>query len=1795
MARTVPAAIAALVGQVNIRVLWLVKWELNTGTRYYSSGPSVSFGGNTYEANRIRTVSSVVAQYVDRKRRDFPRLSITFDNLADNSSSSFPFTLLDAAEIFEDKKLTVYAYFPDQGEGLEVWWGYSGRPKFEDGEKTVEVTGSFLWDSRELVVPSKSLPQAGFETLETNRNKDPLALDIVLPLVYGVSNFKIRPTIYSARVEAGQFYVNFIISGTAAGLPFQTNDITPANCRLFGTAPALSVEFHPGGTDIAPTNFTRFPDGIAHNDVAYGVAVFAITEQIKDKLDDIEPHDIKLTVANGRKLIDTSLPSENPVLILKDVLRDPLYGLGLANASFDSTAVSAAASYASSKWQARLELHERMSIGDFVQAMCTDIHGYITFNNGLIQIGCKNNSEGSVATFATIDSGFGGRKIHEDRVESWEEDGSEVINQVRIEYRKKNHQKRELIMYDPAAQARAGLNIKKVSEESVEILSLYLDGQVQISGATTLREELNGNLFISFASPIVEGLLPAPGDVITVRSPGIFNNASNHEFRIIAQTFELGDEPLCRFTCQVYKPAIYDYSTAGIGFDLLRGGEDTSLQGRPPDVIPVSLQIKDVVANDTEGKLATVLAMWTYPTVDLAAEQADGIFREYPIGSVQLWWHYTDESENEARMGKEIKYPTAQGEFQIDYHKNRSIKVWFVALGHNRSRAKLGMEPDSTKASALQFDLGATAGTGSIINTAAFNVNDYTFIENEINRVFSKTAGTITFYPGGGGSKVAFFNTTAIAHPVGTEIAVAKESYPSLTLPLTAPRFTYKVVTGLVARQKSDGVRAKWNDVDAANREVYLLYWSTEADAGTNPAKLGISTPAWYLSNPEAPPAGINLSKNDDLAHLIDRLDIGGTDIPVFVRVAARNGKHNFSVTLSTLETNAAGGSLIPDPTDAPSTPHASLIISQAPNLATSVADSKDVFRVFASQANNSLTFAQTGTRLLILIFRDAGDTKDDPWPFVIDDQSVTFVDVPVIGTLGKSRIHRRNVADNGAGGRTKSPVVSIPFFAGGKVTSLAGITGLAITSIVPIANSKGRKSDVNYTFTQPNPAALIAKAFVMQKNSAEAVFSKEAKNPLLDEETMQLPGVKTDVIRVGHPKNDAGQYKIRLVSVDGTTLESAIFNSTSQEEDTAPPNNGVAITVNRAKLKGKGLVVDFVLPVAQMNTHEKNVLIIHDDNSTGAGRKFFDIVTGAWVATYPDGSTELAFGKGGFPSAPIDKSALYSGGRTTAYLRVGVWNRFNGGSATYSGDLSTPITQAGSDGDPLATDNAVPSSLSTPFLNADKGRITARNMRADANNVTEQYKEVVFEIVTAADAQFTMFDPDTGTITGPEKRLNIGKSGHKTVKVNRRQLKADLGTANFNSFRIRAYYYVANSFGTSAKSPNSASLALATLFDTIADDIDIPSAPPAPTIKYKNDHFIIFIPRPTANINTLSKMEVTIRIDNSGGGTIGYITSTGNTWAASGSQVWLDAGLSGEFHINLSKAQLQSLFSGAFNIVSASRASNSITTSTFNESSLTNRLLSDIKGHLNTREVPSVLDVGTTLNTPVQILENGDMLYSITAGGASVDKWKRRQTPFTSRTNITTTNTENAWWDKNNHAIVWRSNLSRIDSNLHRRFLPGEYFTITFMAKTDGSFGVAPVVVLRIRRDDTTDDTEAAVSIPLTAISTTFKMYGGILRLSTSAGALTADKFLSFETVATLSATNNIIIDKIMGVRGQQPFAFSPRPIFEQGPGSTLTGLSEDFDNASFVSTGTPDISPASGLGGGFFPPGSGGGFAAL
>lgn len=238
----------------------------------------------------------------------------------------------------------------------------------------------------------------------------------------------------------------------------------------------------------------------------------------------------------------------------------------------------------------------------------------------------------------------------------------------------------------------------------------------------------------------------------------------------------------------------------------------------------------------------------------------------------------------------------------------------------------------------------------------------------------------------------------------------------------------------------------------------------------------------------------------------------------------------------------------------------------------------------------------------------------------------------------------------------------------------------------------------------------------------------------------------------------------------------------------------------------------------------------------------------------------------------------------------------------------------------------------------------------------------------------------------------------------------------------------------------------------------------------------------------------------------------------------------------------------------------------------------------VNSMDAVNVVSVGVSMVNSGQEIDNGDFLYATSVGGTTVDDWKRRTSPFTSDNPITTVTTD-ITWDQALHAGIWKSNAARLYANLKKRFVPGTYFAVVFQAKTDGSFGSDPVVTLRIRKGDDTDATETAQPITLLGVSSTYQMYGAIIRIATGSDP-SSSNFISFETATTLSSTNNIIIDKVMVVRGKQPAAFSPRAIKEQGPGSTL-GVSDENYDITPASSGEIDLGNPSGSPGGW--PGTG------
>jgi hypothetical protein len=1210
MPRTVPGQIAAKIGNAaisGVNLSWLVEMHLPApvGNVYFSTAGQVNYGGNLYTP-RVMDISGLEAPLIDRKNRNFGKVSIKFSTLAADGSSNFVFQGYDAQVNFEDSLIKIHLYDGDAGTAVDsFWWGHLGKPSFDATAGTCDISATFPWDSVDLKVPvrkpqrrcqnafinetptgadSAGCPYSAFGTpgfatcgktvvndciprgmtnffagwtqvgLDTAKNSvNQIRQQSAIQLVWGAGSFKCRPLIYLVRVVENELWVNFIVSGTNIGLPFNQADL--ASVTLFGEVThATAVTFLPGAwNNPSPANQSQFPDGLGHSGVAHCFASFAITSEMKTQIANMTSDAIRLQMANGRPLISTGLPSQNSVLILQDLLQDPLNGVGLPAAAFDAAAVASAAAYVAGRYQARVVLDTQTAILDVVQAMLADFHGFITFNSGLIQLRCKRNDEVAVATF-----GDGGRPVMGFAPNTNELDASQVVNQVTVNYRKQNYHADQVVYYDGGAQQRAGHGVQKPVDYTRDSPGLFDDNQVNINAAITLREEQNLNLFGSIDVSLMHGLDVAPGDVIRLNSRWVPNNASNYLFRVGPQQIDAGNFKMT-MPLMVYKPAVYADNADPFGADPLRTTNDTSVQGRPPDVTPVNLALVDVVVNDTAGKLATLRATFTYPVVDLTTEQANGIYREYPIAEVHLMWAYNDEAVTEARLGKIIKYPATQGDFQVDFYKTRQVVCWFVAVGFNLYRAPLGYIADPTKVVSLSANLsqtGAAATTNESPTTNGFTSSAYVKIESEICQLTAGALGgnALNFVTDGAGNRLAQFSTGSIAHPKGTQIAVAKQSYPSLTVNLNPARLSYPVVQNAQALPRAEGVRIVWDSLAVDNLGNYLVYWSTDADAGTNTAKLGAANPAWYATDPETPPAGVNLNKTGHVHVVIGQEFIGPLSTTLYVRVAATSGKRNYSSALSALANNKGLGAGAA-PSLAPSTPSAGDVISNVPPTDTAAGDVTVQLRVWASNSDHTKSFQDAGAQWFGNVLQLAGAAKPSKFNFTPKDLTVTN-DINAI-PLGLGDVYSwvDNYNANGAG-KLFSADAAVQIVVGGYSLDPSTLASVAIS----VFRINAHHSLVILGWTQ-GPIAVLLKAawfeLLVPAPWGDGQFDIAApKQHLLNDKANFTPNAFSQInLRMPHPAGASGmQVRATLVAVNG--LSRTVVANLSMQGDTTGDNS---------------------------------------------------------------------------------------------------------------------------------------------------------------------------------------------------------------------------------------------------------------------------------------------------------------------------------------------------------------------------------------------------------------------------------------------------------------------------------------------------------------------------------------------------------------------------------------------------------------------------------------------------------------
>lgn len=1902
MPRTVPAGITALQGVATTRApLFLVEIRFPGGTGYYSSGDAVSFGGNSYAANRV-SISSLESGLIDRNHRNFSRIDIRLDNLADDGSANFPFTVIEGAANPEDSLVFIHIYSPDAATAVaNVFWGYLGARKYDGNDKYASYTVSFFWDALDALLPTKLVHQAGFDISEgAAQLSEDGTEEMVIPVVYGAGEIKIRPLIYSHWTEGELLHVNFIVSG-CNGLGFASNYLTGA--KLWGTTHKVTTEALLGTSgQTAPGNLTRFPDGAAHPNVAYAYAAYQIKNEDKNRADDLKADDIKAELANGRPLLDTTLPSENPALILKDFLRDPNFSIGLPSTLFDS--IVSTSNYVGTRYQMRFEFHEQMSATETVQYILANFHGFITFENGLIQIKAKRNDESSVATFATSDGGSG-RKIHEDFVDVEIKDSSELVNKFSIKYRRKKRNRRWVTLYDSVAQALAGGTQKKEVPDELDQWDnggVYEEAQAAILAAIAIREEQNGNLFISWSSPIWDCIDISVGDLVTVLSPDIFGG--NTVFRVTKQTFDTGDGlPLVHFEGQVYKSAIYNDDSVALGVDLLRGGDFTDAQGRPPDVVPVSLTLIDVVTNDTEGKEATLRATWTYPVVDLAIEEADGLFREFPISEVELWWHYTDEGVNQARRGASVKHPTATADFHCQFFKSRSVECFFVAIGHNRARSPLGYVPDPTKTSYLTANLAANpAITASVAVTTNFTNGDYVQVEKEVLQQLSKTGSSITFV-NDGTNRTPQFDSEVIAHPSGTEIAVAKKSYPSIITAL-GRRFTYPIVTGLVAIQTPDGVRFRWDDPDADNIETFLLYWSILATALTDPALLGSATAAWYLADPYAPPAGVFLSLNDDRAHKITIGEIGGAGIPVYARVAASN-RRNFSSQLSASATADSTGTGVA-PTATPNDPGLTDLIENVVNLDSDEADARVKVRIWADKTDHAKTFAQVGAQNAVAVFRYTGDTDTEPMKLggALADTAATNVIVGGIFPLGQLWDWSSNILSNGTG-KTKSTGAAYSFRTGAVIAVLPGdaLTVPAPTfGTITRLESSNKEDLVPITITQDGTNVILFKKMLIEKSIAGGAWNRETEINLKHEETLYasstafvtfnvtikrkaavtaqyrawvkavggklsatttsasqgattddgavtpgalaFPGSLAENTVDGDPDKNLARIRVVLAAASGTfaannIAEAGVF--VVERNDANSANVGLHQFFSRptlyAVLGGSSLSVEFYLRMGR-RFQITDATAINGDKSTDTAGTLDFIAGGVRVVETGDSLTvpaptffaqpaadgnkiasftirltqlgsgnivlfknlliEVSYGGGTFrhiEGSPLGLKALddlYTSDTAshdfvfTCKRKPGVTLDVRATAKAVGGKLSavTNATQLASSTDDVTDDTAAPAgTLTAPTVIKLKRQGFKLDLTPPTTGNLKLRRANVYISNTAHTLWLSAADLTSSTATESVGAIKTSPSGGVTIAVGRDVLEGIFGV----SATIHVYASWTNDIGTSGFSGNTSYALSGGETASRGQESTAPATTVSPTLTWKltGERLKGKWDKPTGNIDALLGYYA-VFTDNAG--TAFMDPEAGTSVSEATAERFIT---DNHFTSRVRKADINSAFSTGLKlkITPVWQVNNVATRGTAASSSLTtlgNEILSALL------DAVKVIDVSSLMGAPQNMVVNGEAGFS-TATSTTLNGWRRwdKSTGISqANTSALTTTSSDLIWEQTDHRIKWNNNASGLVQKI-RSLVPGDYYSLTFMAKAVGSPGTPSISVKLIKASTATDETEASPSISLTSLSTSdYKMYGAVFRFATT-GDGASSHWLDIQTASSLDGSNYIVIDRVMLVRGKQPYAFVPNSNGETGNTGT-----EDFDVSPSSIGVSPDVGNATGgTQGGWVPPGSGAEFSVL
>jgi hypothetical protein len=401
----------------------------------------------------------------------------------------------------------------------------------------------------------------------------------------------------------------------------------------------------------------------------------------------------------------------------------------------------------------------------------------------------------------------------------------------------------------------------------------------------------------------------------------------------------------------------------------------------------------------------------------------------------------------------------------------------------------------------------------------------------------------------------------------------------------------------------------------------------------------------------------------------------------------------------------------------------------------------------------------------------------------------------------------------------------------------------------------------------------------------------------------------------------------------------------------------------------------------------------------------------------------------------------------------------------------------------------------------------------------------------------------------------------------------------------IEFYFYITNGFGSSVAGTPTVLTISTWSADSLAGDLAAPSGLNPPTIDWTAAGRLrvrgMFA---TTDIHTQKKKYLVIY-----NGSSTYLDIVNRTTAANEAAARFEIGLKSHVVLADIKKKIYKTVFGAgpvnffaywyaendVNISAPSAPSNAIDVSTINE------ILSDNRDSVN------VVDIGVTLLTTQNHLLNGDFLYD--SGIANeLNAWLKGNLGGT--TAVITTASTGVFWDPSAHAVKWVDGVSMgLIQNLKRRLTPNDFFCITFLAKTAGAFGAGTLNVAICNADGSLALAVGA-GINLSLLNSSYQLFGAVFQTD-NVSDFTANKFLRLTVSGpspALDATNNIILDKLMLIRGKQGAAFAARSAAYEGP-ATAPGNSENI-SVTPSGTATGDVgNPSGGTQGGWVGPGFG------